>query len=55
MPSSVNPIPSSQIQNRHCSLLRFRPSFLSFFKGALLPNFNNIITSGDADDENSTT
>jgi len=35
----------SQLQNRHGSLLRLRLRFLSFFKGALLPNFNTIVDS----------
>ena len=33
----------SQLEHHHGPLLRLRLSFLSFFKGALLPNFNKMV------------
>ena len=41
--SFSDPTPLSQIQNCHGPLLTLRFWFLSFFKGALLPNFNKIV------------
>jgi len=38
--------PLSQLQNRHGPLLRPRIRFLSFFKGAVLLNFDQIVDTG---------
>jgi hypothetical protein len=43
MPTSFSPSPSGNFENRHGTLFRLRLSFLTFFKVALLANFNKAV------------